>query len=423
MIVAPVTKLPLVTILAVLNSGASNDPPGCEGLAQLTAQLLREGTEKRTGLEVVEGFEKLGTSLESGADWDSTIVGMTLLREQLETGFPLFAEVLTSPVFPEHELDRLKSERLAERLQILSEPRELADESFMRFLYAEGSRYREPMSGSTASISAINRGNVEEFFTAHYSPDAVTVIVVGDTTVDEAVQLVGSSLGEWQGQRHAPTVSAGQRVKREVQAVELVAKPDAAQAELRVGHVGMSRSHPDYFSVVVMNALLGGLFSSRINLNLREQHGYTYGASSYFDWRRDTGPFVIATAVKSEATGDAITEILKEIDGIRSEEVSADELSLATSYLQGVFPIRYETTSSIASALATLTVFQLPESFYDDYRANIGSVTPADVLNAARTHVWPEKLQMVVVGNPAVLKEPLEKLVSQEISVQPSLEA
>jgi len=421
-IVAPVTKLPLVTILAVLNCGASNDPPGYEGLAQLTAQLLREGTEKRSGLEVVEGFERLGTSLESGADWDSTIVAMTLLREHVAMGFPLFAEVLTSPVFPEHELDRLKSERLAERLQILSEPRELADESFMRFLYAEGSRYREPMSGSTASISAINRGNVEEFFKARYTPDAVTVIVVGDIAVDEAVQLVGKSLSVWQGQQQALAVSAGQLVNREVQAVDIVTKPEAAQAELRVGHVGMSRSHPDYFSVVVMNALLGGLFSSRINLNLRERHGFTYGASSYFDWRRDTGPFVISTAVKSEVTGDAISEILKEIDGIRSEAVPAEELSLATSYLEGVFPIRYETTSSIASALATLVVFQLPESFYDDYRASIGSVTPADVLNAARTHVWPEKLQIVVVGDPAVVTEPLEKLASQEIRVEAPVE-
>jgi zinc protease len=418
-IVAPVTKLPLVTILAVFNSGANDDPPGYEGLAQLTAQLLREGTEKRTGLEVVEGFEKLGTSLESGADWDSTIVGMTLLREQLGTGLPLFAEVLTSPVFPEHELNRLKSEQLAERLQILSEPRELADESFMRFLYADGSRYREPMSGNTASISAISRANVEEFFKTRYTPDAITVIVVGDITVDEAVQLVGDSLGEWRGHQDAPGASRGQRISREVQAVELVAKADAAQAELRVGHIGMSRSHPDYFSVVVMNALLGGLFSSRINLNLREEHGYTYGASSYFDWRRDAGPFVIATAVKSEVTGDAISEILKEIDGIRNKEVSAEELSLATSYLEGVFPIRYETTSSIASALATLTVFQLPETFYDDYRVNIGSVTPMEVLNAARNHVWPEKLQIVVVGDPTLLKEPLEKLGSQEVSVQP----
>ena len=422
MIVAPVTKLPLVTILAVFNSGASDDPPGYEGLAQLTAQLLREGTETRTGLEVVEGFERLGTSLETGADWDSTIVGMTLLRDHLTTGFPLFAEVLTSPVFPEHELERLKSERLAERMQILSEPRELADESFMRFLYAEGSRYREPISGSTASISAIRRDKIVELFNARFKPDAVTVIAVGDIAIDEAVQLVGSSLGKWQGQQQAPTAATGQRVNREIQAVELVAKPEAAQTELRVGHAGMSRSHPDYFSVVVMNALLGGLFSSRINLNLREQHGYTYGASSYFDWRRDTGPFVIATAVKSEVTSDAISEILKEIDGIRSEEVSAEELSLATSYLEGVFPIRYETTSSIASALATLVVFQLPERFYDDYRANIGSVTPTDILNAARTHVWPDKLQVVVVGDPAVVKEPLEKLSSREISVQPPVE-
>jgi zinc protease len=131
---------------------------------------------------------------------------------------------------------------------------------------------------------------------------------------------------------------------------------------------------------------------------------------------------VIATAVKSEVTGDAIKEILKEIDGLRSEEVSTEELSLATSYLEGVFPIRYETTSSIASALATLVVFQLPETFYDDYRMNVSSVTPAGVLNAARTHVWPEKLQIVVVGGPAVVKEPLEKLASHEVSVQSPVE-
>lgn len=421
-IVAPVRKLPLVTVLAVIDVGASTDPRGQEGLAQLTAEALKEGTKRHSGMEILEGFENLGSSLEAGADWDSTIVSMTMLREQLATANPLLAEVLTSPSFPEHEVERLKAERFAERLQLLSEPRGLADEAFSKFLYAASSRYSEPMSGSTASISAITRANVADFFTARYTPDVVTVIVVGDIDVEEGVELVAAALGDWRGRSFSSPANEAQEA-RSIRALEIVEKTDAAQAELRLGHIGMPRWHPDYFNVVVMNAVLGGLFSSRINLNLREKHGYTYGASSYYDWRRDPGPFVIATGVQSEVVAAAIGEMLDEIGRMRSQEVPDEELSLATSYLEGVFPIRYETTSAIASALASLVIFDLPETFYDRYRQNIRAVSPADVLRAARVHVLPEKLQIVVVGDPEVVKVPLEKLEFGPVSVRPATEA
>lgn len=421
-IVAPVRKLPVVTVLAVIDAGATTDPAGREGLAQLTAEALREGTANRDGIQILEGFEKLGSSLEAGADWDSTVVSMTLLRDKLELGLSLMTEVLMSPSFPEHEVERLKAERLAERAQILAEPRGLADESFSKFLYSEGARYGEPMAGTSASVSAITRADVTDFFRSRYTPDAVTVIVVGDISAEDAVKLVSTTLGEWKGKRGSRTFAPSTQTRRS-RAVEIVAKDDAAQAELRLGHIGIPRSHPDYFNVVVMNALLGGLFSSRINLNLRERHGYTYGASSYFDWRRDPGPFMIATAVQSEVSAAAISETLKEIDGMRSEEVPEDELSLATNYLDGVFPIRYETTSSIASALATLVVFSLPEDYYDTYRENIRAVRPADVLRAAQAHVSPDMLQVVVVGDPGLVKEPVENLALGEVSVRPATEA
>ncbi len=204
--------------------------------------------------------------------------------------------------------------------------------------------------------------------------------------------------------------------------MEIVAKRDAAQSELRIGHIGVPRTHPDYFNIVVMNAVLGGLFSSRINLNLREAHGYTYGASSYFDWRRQSGPFVISTAVQSEVTADAISETLKEIDSMRASEISHDELTLATSYLEGVFPIRYETTAAIASALASMVTFDLPENYFDTYRSNISSVTTHDVLETARRHVRPEELQIVVVGNPDVIREPIEALNFGALSVREASE-
>jgi len=416
-IIATVTKLPLVSVATVLDVTALSDPIGKEGLAELTAQALREGTADRNGVQLALELEKLGTSMEAGADWDSTVASMTVLKSKLEKAFSILADALMSPAFRAEDIERLKAERLAERMQILDEPRGLADESFSRFLYAPGARYAAPMSGDSKSVSAVTRNDVETFFRENYSPAAMTVILAGDVTVDEGVGLVESRLGSWKGQRQERKKKADETA-RTSRATELVAKPDAAQSELRIGHLGVPRTHADYFNIVVMNAVLGGLFSSRINLNLREAHGYTYGASSYFDWRRQSGPFVVSTAVQSETTAAAITETLKEIDGMREKEISEDELTLATSYLEGVFPIRYETTSAIAGALANMVTFGLPEDYFDTYRQKIAAVTTHNVLDAARKYVRPEELQVVVVGNPDVTREGLEGLQVGPLSVR-----
>lgn len=408
-IVAPVRKLPVVSVAAVIDASAVDDPRGLEGLADLTAQALREGTSARDGLKLALDLEALGTSIEAGADWDRTIASMTVLKDKLDPAFEIFAEVLQSPAFAAADIERLKAERLAERMQILDEPRGLADESFSSFVYLPGSRYRDPMSGKAASISKLSQRDVREFYRAGYSPASTTIIVAGDVAIDEGLSIVEKALGSWTGSENLARSSAD-KAARQTRAVEIVAKHDAAQSELRIGHVGVPRSHNDYFDIVVMNAVLGGLFSSRINLNLREAHGYTYGASSYYDWRRQSGPFVISTAVQSEVTADAISETLKEIERMQREEITQDELTLATSYLEGVFPIRYETTASIASALANLVTFKLPRDYYDVYRARIAGVTTADVLQAAKTHVKFDQLQVVVVGNPEVIRAPVEAL-------------
>jgi zinc protease len=221
--------------------------------------------------------------------------------------------------------------------------------------------------------------------------------------------LATRHLDDWTGASPAkrPAVDMQARATR---ATHLVMKDDAAQTELRIGHVGAPRLHPDYFDIVVMNAILGGLFNSRINLNLREAHAYTYGAFSAFDWRRGTGPFVVSTAVKSEATADSIREILVETERIRSQPVPAEELSLATSYLDGVFPIRYETTAAVAGALANQVIYGLPDDYFDTYRTRIRGVTAESVRGAAQRHLDPSRLQAVVVGDPAVVRQPLEDL-------------
>jgi zinc protease len=405
-VVAPVTKLPVVTVAVVIDAGAVCDPAGREGLAQLTARLLLEGTATSDGAELTERLESLGASAEANADWDSAVLTMTALADNLEPAFAVLAEMLRTPAFREREVDRLKAERLAELLQLRAEPRGLADELFSRFLYDPLSRFARPEGGTEESVQSITRGEVDAFFRSRYVPGGVTLVVVGDVTTERVKRVVASALGEWKGASPEPK-STSDRPARGDRAIHVVAKADAPQSELRIGHVGIPRGHADYFSVVVMNAILGGLFNSRINLNLREVHGYTYGAFSALYWRRQAGPFEVSTAVKSDVTEAAVREVLSEIDRIRREKVGDDELSLATSYLDGVFPIRYETTAALAAALVTAVVHSLPEDYFTTYRQRVRAVTIEDVLQAAQRHLHPEALQMVVVGDPDTVRAPL----------------
>jgi zinc protease len=409
LVVAPVQKLPLATVVVLIDAGSVCDPEGREGTAQLVAKLLIEGTEDHDGAELTELFEQLGASIDAAADWDSAAVTMTALSEHLPAAFALLGKVMRTPAFRAREVERLKAERLAELLQLRAEPRGLADELFSRFLYTPGSRYARPEGGDDRSVDAIERDHILAFYESRYLPGAVTVIVSGDVSVDLAEQLTRDALGDWKGGDPARVTAVDVPARRE-RGVHLIAKSDAPQSELRIGHVGIPRNHPDFFPVNVMNAVLGGLFNSRINLNLREAHGYTYGAFSGFDWRRQAGPFVVHTAVKSDVTQAAAREILLEIHRIRVEHVKPEELSLATSYLEGVFPIRFETTAAIAAALAVLVIHGLPEDYYDRYRDRVRAMTVDHILEAAKHYLKPEELQMVVVGDPASVRAPLEEM-------------
>jgi zinc protease len=409
LVVAPVAKLPIVTVLALLDAGSASDPAGREGVAQLTARLLLEGTARQDGVALTNAFERLGAAADAYADWDVAVLRLTALADRLPAAMRLFGEVLREPAFHERELERLKGERLSDLLQLRADPGGLAHHAMQRAFYATGSRYARPDGGTEQSVAAITRPDVVAFYDARYRAASVTLVVAGDIGVDEAVRLAEDTLGGWTGEPATPARVIAEPARRE-RAVHLVHKAEAPQSELRIGHVGIPRNHPDYFPVVVMNAVLGGLFSSRINMNLREAHGYTYGAFSGFDWRRQAGPFAVDAAVRTDATADAVREVLAEIDRMRAAEIDEAERSLATSYLDGVFPIRYETTDAIASALANLVIHGLPDDWLDRYRERVRAVTTADVLEAAHEHLHPEQLQVVAVGDAAVIREPLEAL-------------
>jgi zinc protease len=415
-VIAPIHSFPVVTVLAVVEAGATRDPVGCEGLAQLATRALAEGTATMDALQLAERLESLGTTLDTGADWDSAIVQLTALASRVGDAFAVLSEVLRTPSFPESELERLRAERMADLAQLRAEPRGLADVYFSRVLYNEESRFARLAGGDEKSVQRLSREEVQRFHELYFRPNATALMVVGDITVDAAMQLATANFGDWSGE--APPVKEPlDRARYHDARVHVVVKADAPQSELRVGHVAVPREHPDYFPLVVMNAILGGLFSSRLNLNLREAHAYTYGAHSAFDWRRAASPFEVSTAVETAVTADALREALNEIMRIRNQHISETELSLATSYLDGVFPIRFETTAAVAGGLANVEIFRLASNYFDTYRERVRAVTIEDVHRVAQQHLDPTRLQIVVVGDPEKIVEPLEGLGYGEVTI------
>jgi zinc protease len=409
LLVAPVRRLPLCALWIVVDAGAELDPAGFEGCALLTARAVAEGTADYPGIAFTERLERIGAALEAAADWDSAHLSSTMMAERLTEALELVASILLQPAFPEAELRRLFEERLSEIAQMRAEPRGLANEMFSNVLYQADSRYALPLGGTEASVRALTRAEIVQHHRALYAPERTTIVVAGDVSTDRVRADVERIFGGWTAAAAPLAARRGEESERSA-VVHIVDREGAPQSELRVGHVGVARTHRDYFPLVLTNAVLGGLFSSRINLNLREEHGYTYGAHSGFDWRRGAGPFAIRTAVESGVTAAAVSEILKEFRRIREATVTEDELSLARDYLSGVFPVRFETSLAIAAALAHMVIYDLPTDYYDTYRENISSVTPEEILRAAQTHLDPARLAVVAVGAAEAIRGQLEEL-------------
>lgn len=398
LVVAPVRRLPLASIRIVLDLGARHESREQAGVAALTAAALAEGTTRLDAAALAEEFECLGGTLATYSTWDATHARTTVLSHRLEPALALVAEVVRTPAFAEREVDRLRGERLAELLEQKSEPRGLADDRFSSWLYRPTSRLSLPDGGSERTVRRLSAATCREWHAERFGPALTSVVIVGDVDPEDVETMVLAVLGDWTARPvRKATVDDVQRTLEPT--VRVLHRAGAPQTELRLGHVGPRRATPDYFDVVVMNAILGGVFNSRINMNLRERNAFTYGAFSSFEWRRDAGPFVVSTAVATAVTGPAVREIVSELERMRAAPPTAEELSLATSYLDGVFPIRFETTDAIAGAIASLRTLRLPDSFYDTYRDRIRDVTLESVGEAARNHIHLDRMQVLAVGD------------------------
>ncbi|CAA9327832.1 MAG: hypothetical protein AVDCRST_MAG68-2254 [uncultured Gemmatimonadetes bacterium] len=422
LLVAETHRFPLVSLELVMNAGGTSEEEARAGVASLTSGLLESGAGGRTADEIAETAEGLGLSLESSTGWDVAQAGFTALRARMEDGLALLADLVRRPTFPQAEVERLVQERMGTLAHRRSDPSATASELFSRYAFAADSPFSRPLGGSEATVLTLGRGDVAAFHAARYAPAGSTLVAAGAVAADEMAALAERFFGDWRGES-LPAAVPAVKPRAERAAIVIAHRPGAVQSEVRVGHVGVERGAPDYIPLLVMNTILGGSFSSRLNMNLRERLGYTYGVSSAWNVRRQAGSFHVASAVQSEVTAHAVEEILREIRGIREGEVTADELRHACDYLAGVFPLTNETTSGVATRLAAMATYGLPTDYYQGHRERILSVTAGEVLEAARRRLHPERAAIVIAGDADQVRAPLEALGIGPVEVVDPAEA
>jgi predicted Zn-dependent peptidase len=399
---------PLLSAQLVFRYGASDEPAAEAGATVLAARALSEGTKFRDAIELVENAERWGASLHAEAGWDAVVAGVTVPSERLTPALELLAEMVLEPAFPEREVDRLRDERLNDLLQARADPRRRAEEAFAASIYRE-SPYGRPAGGTPETVARLNRDTIAAAWARWFDPARATLIMGGDLEGIDVEAVASELFGAWV--RHPDAAVPGTAPAESAitsRFVRVIHRPGSVQSEIRIGHPGVPRRIPDFHALSVMSAILGGLFNSRLNMKLREEKGYTYGAGAGFDLRRSAGPFAARAAVNTEVTVPAITDTLAELRRIQEAPVGADELRAARDFLVGIFPLRFETPSAVVGALAGLVTHDLPDDELNRYRAAIEAVTVDDVLAAARAHINLDRAAIVLVGDADRFRDELE---------------
>ncbi|HEX6129999.1 MAG TPA: pitrilysin family protein [Candidatus Limnocylindria bacterium] len=402
----PLPGATMASVHFVVDAGAASEDEAKGGVAALTAQLLVTGTRRLDASEFAEATERLGIEVSSESSWDSARAAFQALPEHLEDGIELLAEMMREPRLDPAEFERLRGERLNEILQLRSDPGRLAEEMFLRHLFDAGTPYRRLTAGVPETVGALTLDDVRNHHAIHWKPGGAHLIVVGSIDPEAVMRAAQMRMGDWLGagpghREIHPAAAGGRRVV-------IVDRPGSVQSELRMGHLGIQRTDPRYFPAIVLGAMLGGVFGSRLNLRLREELGYTYGARAGFDPRRAPGPFSAGAAVQTEVTADAMREMLGQLERVREAAPELDELREVRDFLVGVFPLRFETIGGVASAMEPLAVYGLPDDYWQAYRANLESVGPDEVLAAARDLVRPDELLMLTVGDASRIRDEVE---------------
>lgn len=402
-------ELPTVSLNLVFRSGTDHDPVDKPGLVMLTAEVWDEGTKTRTALQIADELDFIGANLAINAFTDGITATLSTLTKHLDNALEVYADVIVNPTFPEKEFSRLQQQRLTSLLQQKDRPSTVASLTFARVLYGDKHPYGLNELGSEQSIKSMTREDLVRFYETYLRPNNATLIVVGDVTLQQMLSRLEVLFSGWKPGR-IPTLTLNPPPPIKERQVYLVDKPDAAQSEVRIGYAAVARNSPEFFPISVMNLILGGQFSSRLNMNLRERRGFTYGARSMFAFYKTPGPFVASAAVTTAKTDSAVQEFFNEIDKMRAEGPTEEELDFAKKSMTGTFARSFETPSQIANALQNVVLYTLPEDYYNFYLQNINNVSLADARRVAAKYLDSSRMAVVVVGDAKVVKEGLEKL-------------
>jgi zinc protease len=408
LLVAEKHDLPLISFSITFLGGADQfEPAGKQSVASLTAALLSEGTKSRDAEALSNALQLLGTNVSASVAGESGSISFRSTKAKFPATLDLLADMLVNPTFPQVGLDRLRGQRLVQLTQARAQPGAIANRVFPRIVYGSAHPYGRVVTEE--SLKAVTRDDLVAFHKAYYQPGRALVTVVGDTTAALAKPIIDKALAAWTKGGERPSFTFPSVSEPKATTIFLVDKPGAAQSTFAIGRPGPPRNTPDYYAIQVMNTMLGGMFQSLLNANIREEKGYSYGVSSSFGYGKGPGPFRTGGDIVTEKSDAALVEFMKELRGILGgRPITDEELSVAKDALIQRLPGTFASVSSINSALTTLWVQNLPDDYYQQYTKRIAAITRDDVLRVAKQYVTVDHLAIVIVGDKSVIEGPLK---------------
>ena len=400
--------LPVVAANLVVRTGSDSNPADAPGLANFAVGMLDQGTASRSALQIADDVAQLGATLSTTSSMDASTISTRSLKKNFAAALDLVADVAQHPSFPPAELERQRAARLSRLVQERESPPALTSKIVANVLYGDSHPYGFTELGTEASLKAMTPERLRAFWQQNFVPNNAALVVAGDISLNELRPLAEKAFGSWA--RGTPARPALTSPAPATSKVVIVDRPGAPQTQLRVAMIGAARSAPDFRPAQVMNTALGGLFSSRINMNLREKNGYTYGAQSQFTFRKAPGPFQVASGVRTDVTGAAAGEMINELKGMAAAPMPADELKRAKDSLAYSLPGAFETSADTAASLANIYTYDLGLNYYATYAESVYAVTPEQALAAARKYLVPERFVVVAVGDRAKIEADLKKL-------------
>jgi predicted Zn-dependent peptidase len=409
-------EVPVAQVDLVIRSGTAADPAGRYGVASFAAAMLDEGAGSRDALQIADAVDYLGAELSTGSATDASFVRLHAPVARLADALPVMADVALRPTFPGAELERIRQERLTALQQSRDDPAQIVAAAFPLIVFGPEHRYGTGAIGTTDTLKAMGVADLRAFHATHYQPSNALLIVVGDVSVDEILPLLESQFGSWKAGAGAAPARVAEPPQLGSRRVVIVDKPGAAQSQVRIGWVGVPRSTEDYYALQVLNTILGGSFTSRLNQNLRETHGYAYGARSAFDMRRVAGTFFATAGVQTDKTAESVKEFFTELTNIL-KPMTPVEIAKGRNYLALSYARDFESTRDIATQLAEMYIYDLPADFFDTYVQKIQGVSVESVQRAARKYIQPDKFAVVIVGDRKQIEAPVKALGLGPIAV------